>query len=317
MNKKWLPHIIAVGASVVFIVLGLASATTPTSQITLGADYQKYLRPPSGNERAIDSVGLQGRTSFVCRDPSHGITTSQVLGASYQIGGQLTSKSKADEAAAGPAPTERHRHETILDQLQSAGERLYPSETVDIRNARTTGHAPTNPRQEEYQDTVRNSDGSSSTVTRTRTVWDCYPYYSASVITTEPMPAPVSHSENFQMPGLTRNDIYRRGYNWLEDNKTSRRIGNLDGNFDRGRITGTVTFATRADHTYRITSNFTIDVYDARTEVKFDEAILQRTDPSQQSAGGSERIFLQSIADAAKAEIVDFSTSLRSYIISR
>lgn len=179
----------------VFIVLGLACASTPTAEISIGENYRKYLQPPSGNERAIDSIGLRGTTSFVCRDSSHNVTPTQQLGATYQLGGELTTKSKAAEAT---APSERHRHEPILDQLLNEVKKQYPNETVDMRSARTSRHIPTNPRTEEYQDSVKNSDGTYSTVTRIRTVWDCFPYYVASVITTEPMPQPVTHSEKFR-----------------------------------------------------------------------------------------------------------------------
>ena len=314
MNKERLPHIITVVSFVVFIVLGLACATTPTAQIVLDANYQKYLQQPIGNERAIDSVGLRGTTSFVCRDSSHNVTPAQQLGATYQLGGELTSRSKAAEAT---APSERHRHERILDQLLNEVKKQYPNETVDMRSARTSRHVPTNPRLEEYTDSVRNSDGTYSYVTRTRTVWDCFPFYVASVITTEPMPQPVTHSENFTMPGLTRNDIYRSARNWLDDNTQRRGITVQSENFDRGRITGTVRCFARTDRTYIVTSTYTIDVYDARVEMRFTDTILQRTDPAGQYVGNPEPIFLQSIADAAKAELVDFATSLRSFILAR
>jgi len=307
-------HSVAVGTFVAFIVLGLACATTPTAQIELGENYRKYLQPPSGNERAIDSVGLRGTTSFECRDSSHKVTPLQQLGATYQLGGQLTTKSKAEEAT---APSERHRHESVLEQLLNQVKKQYPNETVDMRSARTGGHVPTNPRAEEYQDLVKNSDGSYNSVTRLRTVWDCFPYYVASVITTEPMPQPVTHSENFTKPGVTRNDIYRWTRNWIDDNTQRRRISVESESFDRGRIQGKVTCATRTDQTYIVTSNYTIDVYDAKVEMRFTDTLLQRTDPAQQRVGNPEPIFLQSIADAAKTELVDFSTTLRSYIQSR
>jgi hypothetical protein len=314
MNKKNLPHIITVVSFVVFIVLGLACATTPKAQIELSANYQKYLQQPSGNERAFDEVGVEGRTSFVCRDGSHNITPQQQLGATYEIGGQITTKNKAAEAS---APSERHRHEPALDQLLNEAKRQYPNETIDIRSAKTVRHIPTNPRQEKYTDSVKNSDGSYTSVERTRTVWDCFPYYVASVITTEPWPQPVTYSENFTKPGSTRADIYRWAINWLEDNKTKRKIVVESEDLARGRIKGTVTCDARTDQTYIVTSGFIIDVYDARVEIKFDEAILRRTDAQQEVVGDPERIFLQSIADAAQAEITDFATTLKSVILSR
>ena len=314
MNKERLPHIVMIVSFVVFIVLGLACATTPTAQIELGANYRKYIQPPTGNERAIDSVGLRGTSNFVCRDSSHNITATQQLGATYQLGGTLTTRDKAAEAT---VPSERHRHEPILDQLLHEVKRQYPNETVDMRSARTGRHVPTNPRREEYTDYVRNSDGSSTAVTRERTIWDCFLYYVASVITTEPMPQPLTHSENFTKPGSTRNDIYRWAINWIEDNTQRRRITVQSENMDRGRIQGTIRCFARTDRSYYVTSNYTIDVYDARVEMRFTDTILQRTDAAGQSVGKPEEIFLQSIYNAARDELVDFATSLRSSILAR
>jgi len=313
MDKRNLPHIITAASFVVFIVLGLACATTPRVDVELGAEYQKYLLSPTGNERVIDSTGgVRGSSSFVCRDGQHAVTPAQRLGIAYQLGGNLTTRNNAAAAETEAPPSERHRHEPIFDQLLAEAKRQYPSEVVEIRNARTGGHIPTNARQEEYSESVRRSDGTYTSVTRTRMVWDCFLYYTADIITTEPMPDPVTHSENFTMPGATRADIYRRAINWIEDNAQRRRITVASQDIDRGRIRGTITISARADQTYSVTSTYTIDVYDARVEIRFEDTVLRR-----QSGGGTERIFLQSIADAAQAEIVDFSTTLRSYILSR
>jgi hypothetical protein len=311
MNKEWLPHIIAVGAFVVFIVLGLACASTPTTQIDLDSSYKKYLQQPVNPERAIDTVGVRGTTSFVCRDPSHNVTSEQQLGASYSLGGEYTSKKKAAEAEAPVA--EKHRHEAILDQLVILAKGQYPNEkSIDIRSGRTSRHIPTNPRLEEYQQ--RGTDG--NYYTATRTVWDCVPQYVASVITTELPPNPVTHVENFTKPGSTRDDIYRRVNNWLRDNSVEKRIGNIVGNINDGRLTGTVTCAARAGQTYLVISEFTIDVLNAGTEISFKNTLVQRLDSSQQRIGNPEPVFLQSIADAAKAEIVKFSTDLRSAVLA-
>ena len=302
MNKKNLPHIITAVSFAVFIFLGLASATVPRVPVELGEEYQAFLQQPTGNERVIDTIGVRGN-SFVCRDGQHAVTSAQRLGATYQA-----------REDSGP---QRHPHEAVLDQLLSEAKRHYPSEIVNIRNARTGRHIPTNARQEQYSESVRRSDGSYTSVMRTRTVWDCVPYYIADVITTEPMPQPVTHSENFTKPGATRADIYRWAINWLEDNTQRRRIRVESEDINRGRIRGTVTCATRTDQTYIVTSSFTIDVYDARVEIRFADTVLQRSDPELQRRGNTEPIFLKSIADAALAEIVDFSTTLRSHILSR
>jgi hypothetical protein len=68
----------------------------------------------------------------------------------------------------------------------------------------------------------------------------------------------------------------------LEDNTQRRGITVQSENFDRGRITGTVRCFARTDRTYIVTSNYTIDVYDARVEMRFTDTILQRTDPAGQ-----------------------------------
>lgn len=314
MKKDLDLHVIAAGAFVVLMALGLACATTPTAQIELGENYRKYLQQPVGNERAIDTVGLRGTVSFVCRDSSHNVTPAQQLGATYQLGGEYTSKSKAAEAA---VPSERHRHEPVFEQLLVEAKRQYPNETVDMRNARTGRHVPTNARLETYTDTIRYSDGSYGSVERTRTIWDCFPYYVADVITTEPMPPPVTHTVTFKKDKATRADIFRWVRIWIRDNTSSRRIKVESENIDLGEIIGTVTCAARTDQTYIITSKFVIDVMDAGVDMRFENAILQRTDPSQQRVGAPEQIFLKSIAEAAQKELVDFSTSLRSYIQSR
>jgi hypothetical protein len=270
--------------------------------VELGADYRGMLQQPVGNERVIDTVGLRGGNSFVCRDPSHAFTSTQIMGATYPV-----------REDAGP---QRHRHEPILEQLRAEAKRHYPTENIDIRSAKTARHIPTNAREEQYQQTV-NQNGRYVTVNRTRPIWDCFLYYTVDVVTTDPMPAPVTHSEDFTKPGATRNDIYRWAINWIEDNLQNKRIKVQSEDIDRGRIRGTVTCAARADQTYIVTSSFTIDVYDAKVEIRFVDTVLQRTDPELKEARPPEPIFLQSIADSAKAEMVDFSTTLRSVIVSR
>jgi hypothetical protein len=315
MNREWLPHIIAVGAFVVFMVLGLASATTPTSQIEMGAEYQKYLQAPSGKERAIDTVGMRGSAAFVCRDPSHAVTPAQVLGATYQLGGEYVSKSKAAEAE---APTERHKHEVILDQLAALVKKEYPSEKgIDMRSARTAGHNPTNARSEEYSESVRNSDGSYSSVTRYRTVWDCYPVYRASVITTEDMPPNITpFKEEFALPrGSNQSDTYNKAYIWVTRYRGSEwEMVKEDesNNPQRYYLKGRVSWDMTVDHPYRITTVFTMDFFTSVVQINFEEPILQRTDASRSSFGAPEKIFLQSISDAVQKKLVSFSNSLKS-----
>jgi len=302
MNKRNLPHIITAVSFVVLIVLGLACASTPRVPKELGANYRRMIQQPVGNERAFDRVTVNGSPTR-CYDDGQDSIAQQSMGATYQV---------AESSA-----SERHSHEAILDQLLNEARRRYPSETIDLRSAIIGGLRHTNPRQEQYTENVRNSNGTWSSVRRTTTVYDHYIYYIADVITTEPWPQPVAISERFTMPGLTRGDIYRTARNWLDDNKARRSITIESEDFDRGRITGEVVCFARTDLTYIVRSNFTIDVYDARVDIRFDEAVVQRTDAQQQRIGNPERIFLQSIADAAQAELEDFSTSLRSRIISQ
>jgi len=292
MNKKNLPHIVTVVSFVVFIVLGLACASSsgPATQVELKEEYRKYLVPASGNERVIETIRIRSGTSFVCIDKNHTVTREEMLGAArYQRSSDYVGFTGGND-------------EAVIDQFLAIAKRNYPSEAVDIRNAKTIGHTPTNSRYDQASK---------------YTLYDCYLNYSADVITTEPMPDPVTHSENFTAPGTTRADIYRRTINWIEDNTQRRRLTVTSQNIDRGRIQGTVTCAARTDQTYIVTSNYTIDVYDARVEVRFTDTFLQRTDPALNRVGSPEPIFLQSIADVAKAELVDFSTTLRSYIQSR
>jgi len=294
-EKNSVLHFATGAAFVILIVLGLACASVPTVQVELGANYREYVQSPIGNERVIDRVTVNSNPAGNYTDQN--TISPQRLGAPYQV--------REDSP-------ERHRHEDILDKLLNLARRWYPSEVVSIRNASIGGYRYINPHQEKYYEVVGNQ-----TYERTRTVWERYTYYIADVITTEPMPDPVTHSEDFTMPGATRADIYRRARNWLEDNTQRRRIRIDSENFDRGRIQGTVTCATRADQTYIVTSTYTIDVYDARVEIRFTDAVVRRTDPALERVGDPEPIFLQSIADATLAELVDFSTTLRSTIISR
>jgi|GEM_PF-2064670 len=304
MNKRNLPHIITFLAFAIFIVLGLACASTPMVPVELSANYRGFLSQPAGNERVIDTVYVRGSTSFVCRDPQHNITSTQVLGSTYQV--------REDSGF------QSHKDEAVFGQLLNEAKRQYPNEKIDVKNAKTGGHIPTNARHEVYTESVsRRDDGSLASVERMRPIWDCFLYYSADVITTEPWPQPVAHSETFQVPGATRADNYRNAYFWVQDNTTRRRLSGIEGNIDLGQIRGTVTTSARADQTYRIISDFTVRVFDARIEINFSEAVLRRIDiDTGKITGDPEPIFLQSIADAAASELLDFSTALRSHIMA-
>ena len=305
----------------VFVVILSACASTPTISVVLSSRYQGYLLPPTGLERKIDDVSVRSSSTFLCRDGQHAISPQQRLGAAYEVrdpnAPQPTGLAAVFSSSGSQRSADRHDHEPIFDQLLNEARRQYPSETVDIRNSRTSGHMPTNARLEEYTDKVLGNDGLYYDVKRTRTVWDCFLVYTADTITSEPKPEKITYSETFTMTGSTRNDNYRRAQNWLEDNEGGRRIRIDSRDFDGGRIRCTVTIVVRADHTYFVPTAFTVDVFDARLEIQFTASQLQRTNASQQNVGSLQDIFLQSIADAALAEMIAFSTTFRTYIITR
>jgi hypothetical protein len=307
MRKNWkgngVLHFVTAAAFVVFVVLGVASTTFSPATIELNDYYRKMLQSPAGNERVFDSVKIEGTATFNTINSPYTITQNQRLSVTKSV----------------PQGTQRHPDEAILDRLLNEAKRQYPREELDIRNAKTDGYTVKSTGTENYQEAV-NVNGTTQYVTKTRNVYTCVLIYVADVITTQPMPGPVAHSENFTMPGLTRADIYRRASNWIDDNKTRRRIILESSNFDVGRLRGTISCAAIADQTYRVISTFTIDIYDARAEIRFFDTVIQRADrndPTMKTFLAPEQVFLQSIADAALAEIVDFSTTLRSYIVSQ
>lgn len=154
---------------------------------------------------------------------------------------------------------ERHRQEPILDQLLNQATGRYQNETVAIKNARI----------------VRNNHPNIS--------------YSAEIITTEPMPQPVTHSADISLAGVTRADLYRRIDNWFDDRRYNERreAGILyhRRDFDVGRIRGFYIFSIpHSGRNYTIVSSFTIDVHDARAQISFPDTMLIRPEFS----GGEE-----------------------------
>ena len=301
-------HIIAITAFAVLIVLGLACASAPQVTVELNQKYLGMTQSPAPGERIIQKGISVNGSSSACRDTQHSVSV-QRMGSSYQI-------------RESDAPS-KHRHEPILDQLSAIAKNNFPNSlvnNVNIRNASIGGNRHVNPRQEEYKDTERRTNSSGQyvyvEVTKVRTVWDCYLFYTADVVTNEPMPETVTYSVDLDLAGVTRADMYRRADNYFDDrrfneaNSLGIRITRTD--FDVGRIRGEYYFSIPTMGSYRIVSAFTIDVHDSRAELRFTDTFMQRSIGSS-----SEPIFLQSVATAASAELLNFSNSLRSYISTR
>jgi len=160
---------------------------------------------------------------------------------------------------------------------------------------------------------------------------NCRSYHFAYVVTPDPMPQPVAHSDtitvtpagggtitasdgsiigHISVAQVTRADLYRRAHNWLTDVQTDRaQIQSADINL--GRITGTYTFVVWSGLNYIINSNFIIDVHDASAQIRFENTVQHRSEASP-----AEPILLQSVANMAHAELVTFSDALIARIIS-
>ena len=218
----------------------------------------------------------------------------------------------------------QHPSEPILEQHRNIAQRRFQNEQIALRNARLV---------------CRGFNMSVS-----------------DVVTTEPMPSPVSHSEIIDVAGegaigtitasdgsvlgqisiahVTRGDLYRRAHNWLTDEARNVTIQTAD--LGLGRISGRYFFTVTRGDIYLISSTFTIDVHDARAQIRFENTILQRPIGSvlpirvgnavvqrdsilfegRRFVRDGEAIFLQSIADLAHAELVIFTNTLISRITS-
>jgi len=218
----------------------------------------------------------------------------------------------------------RHPSEPILDRLLNEAQRRFPNEQIALRDAR----------------------------------YVCRGVYSfvADVVTTEPMPQAVAHSEiitvtegqigniiasdgsvlgQISFAQVTRGDLYRRAHNWLTD--TARNVAIQTADLGLGRIIGRYSFTvTTGGDIYLISSTFTIDIHDARAQIQFEEAVLQRPFDSvlpiivgnftrerdhtvfegRTFVRDNEPIFLQSIANLAQVELACFTNALISRITS-
>jgi hypothetical protein len=203
---------------------------------------------------------------------------------------------------------ERHRDEPILDSLFNVAKEEYPDDEVDIRNA---GSAY------KYISFFGLGGG-------------CQLTYYADVVTTEPMPEPVKYTAEISLDGVTRDDTFRKIHNWFDDRKYSEdkkdkgvRMEDLTG-IQVGRIKGDFIFYT-PNQRYMVIAPFTVDVLDAKTTISFAnnsnnpitmvKTYFKDEGKSIKDKGGTikgEPIFLQSIANLLKAELIRFSEELKA-----
>jgi hypothetical protein len=254
--------------------------------IEMKNEYRGMLNAPESNERVFDTV--RANNAIARHD-----TPPQAMGAPYRV----------SERRRG----ERHRDEVVLEQLLNQAKSRYQNENIAIRGARIDG----------------NNHPNFS--------------YRAVVVTTDPMPQPVSISTPIILRGATRNDLYRRIDNWFDDrrfNEQTRTTGILyhRRDFDVGRIRGFYIYTVaHSGRNYLMVSSFTVDVHDARAQISFPDTRLIRPESSRGEAWGTwvsltderrsadeipnaEPIFLQSIADLAKAEMNNFTENLKRSI---
>ena len=278
-------HFVSVSAFVIFIVLGLACASTPTIPMELNERYMLMPQQPTGSERIIASIRIIDEESLLkCRtDQERHPGIGKRLGAPYQ-------------AFEG---TERHRHERILDLLLNEARILLPNETIDIRNAIIAGYVDRNPRPIE----LSSSDGRKWTETE----YDCRPVFTADIVTTEPAPQPITYANNISREGQSRFDLYGRLHRELINFRhTSARVEIKSQNSDLGSITGVYFFTVNTGQEYLIIAPFQIYVFDGSAEILFKDVGME-----------NKPIFLQSIANLAHAEITNFANNLVSSITPR
>ena len=279
------------GITLVFVAVLLNSCTMVP--VVIDPKYRGMIMSPTGSERVIDQVTLSS-DKVVEREGSDGYpsTPSNVLlGMPY----------RAFESKKGP---ERHRDEAVLDKLRNSAKEKYPNEAVDIRRAIMA--------YKKDNQWTRRSDGG-----YTRYYAQFSAYYVADVVIAESIPEPVTHSLELSLADVSRADLYRRIANWLDDKKYIedgtvagvRLETDLASGVDLGRIKGDYVFFISLDHNYIITSSFTIDVHDEKAEISFKNTYMQMN-----RRGDEEPIILQSVANAAKAEIVSFSEKLKNSV---
>jgi len=282
--------------------------------LQISPQYRSMVQQPSPGERIIARVAVAGEYRNCTGEHS-----------SLRLGGDVMQ-------LPGALAFDRHPHESAIDKLLDEARRRFPDEQVSIRNATRRARHILVPQPGLVQGQA------------------CQYYFFADVVVTSPMPQPVTHSEvitvtegamgdiiasdgsilgQVSFAHVTRADLYRRAHNWLTDGNHTGRVEIRNAQFELGRISGLYSFSiTTIDRrVYIIHSQFTVDVHDARAQIRFDNTVLRRNaliynaEPVVVIERVSpifrdEPIFLQSLADIAHMELIYFSNALISQITS-
>ena len=298
----------------IFVMI-LTLISCATVDININPIYQGMIQQRQNGERLIDMIIVEEVCSGYCNHSISDFFTRY----DRHYNGNMGAKYPVPESKG----SERHRDEKVIDQMLAKAKSLYPVDTVEIKNASANFNSFTK------------RDIGGNVLEYTRVV------YSAEVVTTEPMPEPVTHSANISisqnqggsllsvdgavigqvsLASISRADLYRRAHNYLTD--TNHRMSNANAEFqtvqfiqtdiDLGRIRGIYTFQLELGQKYRITSTFTIDVHDSGSQIQFADTNLQRWSGvgNIKTIGRPEPVFLQSIANLAQAEIFRFTNDL-------
>jgi hypothetical protein len=302
-------HFARYGISITLLIVVFLLSSCATTDIHLNEGYRSKVQKPNQPERVIDRAVLFKDEGKLLRYPPSRFVECPQYTSAYSpgpIGEQYM--------VFGENVKERHRDERILDSLFNVAKEEYPNDQVDIRNASKV-----------YERLYFGRGGGDV----------CLLIYFADVVSTEPMPEPVTHSVELSVEG-NKDDAYKRVDTWFDDRKYDENKTNVGVKIQRAdpatrRISGDYIFLiTYGKNSYKITSAFNIDIWNDKPAVlSFKSSLMERNvgkidDKNTQSAEtniiskktdekkGSEPIFLQSIANLVKAELVRFSEELKA-----
>jgi hypothetical protein len=298
----------------IFAVLLLVSCATVTHTTgALDTKYHPMLEELAPGERTIGSVSFHHGRRF-WYPPLH----------NYQHTRQISTVARTRIVRGPDAWGQKDSHQnhpsaSSLDRLIELARVQFPGEGVVLRK------------------TIENCRHS-NIVRDGQNLIQCEIYYVADIVVNQPMPRPVLHLADISISqtaagqvvsvdgsvigqisiaAMSRADLYRRAHNFLTDTNHRTARENVDfqtitfdqADIDLGRIRGVYTFIVERGQQYRITSTFTIDVHDARAQIRFEDVELRRPGSNR-----TEPIFLQSIADLVKAELERFTGNMISSI---
>jgi hypothetical protein len=183
-------HFARYGISITLLMVMFLLNSCATTTILLSEEYQSKIQKSNQKERAIDiailyqgQYGLQREPANWFRDCNSVNTSPQPMGRQYTVLGENVKQ--------------RHREEPILDSLFNMAKEEYPYDKVDIRNA-ISGY--------KYLNFLGLGGG-------------CQLIYGADIVTTEPMPEPVTYKMEISLKEGTRDDTFRKIHNWFDDRK--------------------------------------------------------------------------------------------------